>query len=104
MNTNFKLDLPDRRRRRVRAQLRRRHGLHQRPRRLSSSECPNVGKLLQNLGFTLPMESQVMGGILDDGKEPDAAADRMAEGQPGAARGLARRRHHRRRRRRRSPR
>ena len=31
-------------------------------------ECPNVGKLLQNLAFTLPMESEVMGGILDDGQ------------------------------------
>ncbi|MGD9509490.1 MAG: choline ABC transporter substrate-binding protein [Geminicoccaceae bacterium] len=37
-------------------------------------ECPNVGKLLQNLAFTLPMESSVMGGILDDGEEPEAAA------------------------------
>ena len=39
-------------------------------------ECPNVGKLLQNLAFTLPMESEVMGGILDDGKDgEDAATD-----------------------------
>jgi glycine betaine/proline transport system substrate-binding protein len=37
-------------------------------------ECPNVGKLLQNLSFSLPMESEVMGGILDDGKEPADAA------------------------------
>jgi glycine betaine/proline transport system substrate-binding protein len=37
-------------------------------------ECPNVGKLLQNLAFTLPMESTVMGGILDEGEEPEAAA------------------------------
>ena len=44
-------------------------------------ECPNVGKLLQNLAFTLPMESEVMGGILDDGKEPEEAAADVAEGQ-----------------------
>ncbi len=37
-------------------------------------ECPNVGKFLQNLAFTLPMESKVMGGILDDGKEAEEAA------------------------------
>ncbi len=39
-------------------------------------ECPNVGKLLENLKFTLPMENEIMGGILDDGKQPaDAATD-----------------------------
>ena len=37
-------------------------------------ECPNVGQLLQNLEFTLAMENQVMGAILDDGTpELDAA-------------------------------
>ena len=45
-------------------------------------QCPNVGKLLQNLGFTLPMESQVMGGILDDGKEPAAAATDWLKANP----------------------
>ncbi|WP_035485713.1 choline ABC transporter substrate-binding protein [Geminicoccus roseus] len=39
-------------------------------------ECPNVGRLLENLTFTLPMESEVMGAILDEGEEAeDAAAD-----------------------------
>jgi glycine betaine/proline transport system substrate-binding protein len=38
------------------------------------AECPNVGKLLQNLSFTLPMESEIMGKITDGGQEPDAAA------------------------------
>jgi glycine betaine/proline transport system substrate-binding protein len=39
-------------------------------------ECPNVGKLLENLKFTLPMENEIMGGILDDGKPaPQAASD-----------------------------
>ena len=54
-------------------------------------ECPNVGKLLQNLVFTLPMESEIMGGILDDGKEAEDAADDVAEGQSRRARRLARR-------------
>ncbi|PWE33352.1 glycine/betaine ABC transporter substrate-binding protein [Maritimibacter sp. 55A14] len=39
-------------------------------------ECPNVGNLLENLEFTLAMENEIMGAILDDGAEPgDAAAD-----------------------------
>jgi glycine betaine/proline transport system substrate-binding protein len=37
-------------------------------------ECPNVGQLLKNLKFTLDMENEIMGGILDDGQEPDVAA------------------------------
>ncbi len=36
--------------------------------------CPNVGKLLQNLKFTLAMENEIMGAILDDGAKPEAAA------------------------------
>jgi glycine betaine/proline transport system substrate-binding protein len=37
-------------------------------------ECPNVGQLLKNLKFTLPMENEIMGAILNDGEEPEAAA------------------------------
>ena len=37
-------------------------------------ECPNVGKLLQNLEFSLEMENEIMGAILDDGEEPSEAA------------------------------
>ena len=45
-----------------------------------SAECPNVGKFLQNLEFTLPMESEIMGRILDDGEDPnDAAAEWLKE-------------------------
>ena len=36
--------------------------------------CPNVGKLLQNLEFSLAMENEIMGAILDDGEEPSEAA------------------------------
>jgi glycine betaine/proline transport system substrate-binding protein len=46
-------------------------------------ECPNVGKLLQNLAFTLPMESEVMGGILDDGKDAEEAAAEWLKANPG---------------------
>ncbi|WP_420851727.1 choline ABC transporter substrate-binding protein [Qingshengfaniella alkalisoli] len=38
-----------------------------------SEECPNLGKLLQNLEFTLPMENEIMGRILDDGEDADDA-------------------------------
>ena len=36
--------------------------------------CPNVGALLNNLAFTLAMENEIMGAILDDGAEPSEAA------------------------------
>ena len=36
--------------------------------------CPNVGQLLTNLEFTLAMENEIMGAILNDGTDPDAAA------------------------------
>ena len=36
-------------------------------------DCPNVGRLLNNLRFTLDMESRLMGTILDDGVEPEQA-------------------------------
>ncbi len=39
-------------------------------------ECPNVGALLNNLTFSLAMENEIMGAILNDGEEPsDAATD-----------------------------
>ena len=37
-------------------------------------DCPNAGKLLQNVKFTLGMENEIMSAILDDGAEPNAAA------------------------------
>ncbi|MEM6636381.1 MAG: choline ABC transporter substrate-binding protein [Pseudomonadota bacterium] len=41
-----------------------------------ASSCPNVGKLLGNLEFSLAMENEIMGAILNDGADPeDAAAD-----------------------------
>ncbi|MEX1660325.1 choline ABC transporter substrate-binding protein [Thioclava sp. 15-R06ZXC-3] len=37
-------------------------------------DCPNVGKLVSNLQFTLPMENEIMGKILDNGEAPEKAA------------------------------
>lgn len=39
-----------------------------------SAECPNVGRLLKNLTFTLAMENEIMGAILNDGENPEDAA------------------------------
>ncbi|WP_210877276.1 choline ABC transporter substrate-binding protein [Roseovarius autotrophicus] len=47
------------------------------------AECPNVGKLLQNLEFTLAMENEIMGAILDDGKKPEVAASAWLKENPG---------------------
>lgn len=38
------------------------------------SECPNVGKLLTNLEFSLAMENEIMAAILNDGQDPAEAA------------------------------
>lgn len=47
------------------------------------TECPNVGKMLQNMVFTLPMENQLMALILDDGMDPtDAAQQWLAANAP----------------------
>ena len=49
------------------------------------AECPNVGKLLQNLAFTLPMENEIMGAILNDGEEPAKAAKAWLKANPDTA-------------------
>jgi glycine betaine/proline transport system substrate-binding protein len=49
-----------------------------------TGECPNVGKLLNNLMFTLPMEGAIMGAILDDEKDPMVAATEWLKANPGA--------------------
>lgn len=38
------------------------------------AECPNVTKFVSNLHFTLEMENEMMGAILDDGQDPRIAA------------------------------
>ncbi len=45
-------------------------------------ECPNVGQLLKNLKFTLAMENEIMGGILNDGEEAEAAATSWLKEHP----------------------
>lgn len=45
-------------------------------------ECPNVGKLLENLVFTLQMENEIMGKILDNGEDPSDAAKAWLKAHP----------------------
>jgi len=47
-------------------------------------ECPNLGKFLTNLVFTLDMENEIMGSILDDGEEPKAAATAWLKENPAS--------------------
>lgn len=46
------------------------------------AECPNTGKLLSNLAFSLDMENEIMGSILNDGAEPRVAAKAWLAAHP----------------------
>jgi glycine betaine/proline transport system substrate-binding protein len=48
-------------------------------------ECPNVGAFLKNLKFSLAMENEIMGAILDDGTEPAVAAKTWLAAHPDMA-------------------
>ncbi|MBP0439404.1 choline ABC transporter substrate-binding protein [Tianweitania sediminis] len=39
-----------------------------------TTECPNVAALLKNMVFSLDMENEIMGAILNDGADPEDAA------------------------------
>ena len=47
-----------------------------------TSECANMGKLLKNLKFTLAMENEIMGAILNDGEDPEKAAEAWLKKNP----------------------
>ena len=49
-----------------------------------TEECPNVGKLVKNLVFSLPMENEIMGKILNDSKDPEVAATEWLKANPTA--------------------
>jgi glycine betaine/proline transport system substrate-binding protein len=49
-----------------------------------TTECPNVGALLKNMVFSLKMENEIMGAILNDGTEPKAAATAWLKANPDA--------------------
>ena len=45
-------------------------------------QCKNVGELLKNLKFTLAMENEIMGAILNDDQEPRDAAKAWLRANP----------------------
>jgi glycine betaine/proline transport system substrate-binding protein len=47
-----------------------------------TQECSNVGKLLNNLVFSLEMENQLMDAVLNDNKKPDVAAKAWLKANP----------------------
>ena len=47
-----------------------------------SAECPNTGKLLANMSFTLAMENEIMGKILNDGDDGETAAKAWLAANP----------------------
>jgi glycine betaine/proline transport system substrate-binding protein len=49
-----------------------------------TTECPNVGALLKNMVFSLKMENEIMGAILNDGADPKAAATEWLKANPDA--------------------
>lgn len=55
-----------------------------------SAQCPNIGRLLQNLAFTPRQESQVMDAILNRHQSPDAAATAWLQANPAVVAGWLR--------------
>ena len=49
-----------------------------------AESCPNVGALLGNLAFSLAMENEIMGAILNDGEDPADAATAWLSANPDA--------------------
>lgn len=47
-----------------------------------AAECPNLGTFLNNLEFTLAMENEIMGAILNDGTDPAEAAKTWLTANP----------------------
>lgn len=51
------------------------------------AECANVGKLLTNLEFTLEMENEIMGAILNESTDPAKAATEWLKANPASFEG-----------------
>lgn len=47
-----------------------------------TQRCSNVGRLLNNMTFSLDLENEMMGYMLDDGMDPQAAARKVLRGNP----------------------
>ncbi|MFC5386106.1 choline ABC transporter substrate-binding protein [Aquamicrobium segne] len=49
-----------------------------------TQDCPNMGAFLKNLTFSLQMENEIMGAILNDNVQPEAAAIAWLKANPDA--------------------
>ena len=47
-----------------------------------TDKCPNLGRLLRNLKFSLALENEMMGYMLEDGMDPTAAARKVLREHP----------------------
>lgn len=52
-----------------------------------AAECPNLGAFLDNLEFSLAMENEIMGAILNDGEDPRDAATAWMQANPDVVMG-----------------
>jgi glycine betaine/proline transport system substrate-binding protein len=50
-----------------------------------TEDCPNLGKLVDNLRFSLEMENEIMSSIINDGMQAEAAAAQWLKANPDAA-------------------
>ncbi len=48
-----------------------------------AEQCPNVDAMLKNMVFTLAMENAMMAAILDNGEDPEDAAEAYLKANPG---------------------
>jgi glycine betaine/proline transport system substrate-binding protein len=46
------------------------------------TECPNAARLLKQMTFSLELENTIMAWMLDEGMEPQAAAERLLKEKP----------------------
>lgn len=56
--------------------------IHTLSRKGYSQECSNVGKLVQNLKFSLTMENEIIGEVLNNAKNPKVAAKAWLSAHP----------------------
>ncbi|MBO6718407.1 MAG: choline ABC transporter substrate-binding protein [Rhizobiaceae bacterium] len=49
-----------------------------------ADDCPNLGKLFSNMVFSLQMENEIMGAILNDGEDAEDAATTWLKANPDA--------------------
>jgi len=48
-----------------------------------TDKCPNVGKMLKNMKFSLKMENEIMGDILNENMDANEAATKALKADPG---------------------